>query len=168
MATTKRQVIYSFHFDNDVMRVQQIRNIGALEDNKPVSANEWEAVKKKGDPGIKKWINDNMDYRSCVVVLVGEKTASRAWVKYEIEKAWKDKKGLLGIYVHNLNCPKKAKDTGNGKCTQGANPFDEFTFTDGSKLSSVVKCYNPKSTDAYNDIKNNIEDWIEAAIKQRG
>lgn len=171
MANTKRQVFYSFHFDNDVMRVQQIRNIGALEDNKPVSANEWEEIKKKGDDAIKKWINDNMVYRSCVVVLVGEKTASRPWVKYEIQKAWNDKKGLLGIYIHNIKCPKKTKETGTGTCSKGSNPFDEFNFTDGpnkgKKLSSVVKCHDPKSTDAYNDIKNNIEDWIEDAIKQR-
>lgn len=26
----KRKVFYSFHFDNDVMRVQQIRNMGVL------------------------------------------------------------------------------------------------------------------------------------------
>ena len=32
----KRQIFYSFHFANDVFRVQQIRNLGALEDNKPV------------------------------------------------------------------------------------------------------------------------------------
>ena len=37
----KRQIFYSFHYDNDVFRVQQIRNIGALEDNKPVSVNDW-------------------------------------------------------------------------------------------------------------------------------
>lgn len=43
----KRQVFYSFHYGNDVMRVAQIRNIGALEDNKPVSENTWEEVKKK-------------------------------------------------------------------------------------------------------------------------
>ena len=43
----KRQIFYSFHFDNDVMRVQQVRNIGALEENKPVSPNDWEDVKKK-------------------------------------------------------------------------------------------------------------------------
>ncbi len=48
----KRQVFYSFHYDNDVFRVQQIRNIGALEDNKPVSANDWEKVKKGGDKAI--------------------------------------------------------------------------------------------------------------------
>lgn len=157
----KRQVFYSFHFDNDVMRVQQIRNIGALEDNKPVSASEWEEVKKKGEASIQKWIADNMANRSCVVVLVGEETANRKWVKYEIKKAWNDGKGLLGIYIHNLKCPR------NGKSNKGPNPFDQFNLNDGSKLSSVVKCYNPSSTDAYNDIKNNIEDWIEEAIQIR-
>lgn len=157
----KRQIFYSFHYGKDVMRVQQIRNIGALEDNKPVSANDWEEVKKKGDAAIKKWINDNMDYRSCVVVLIGEDTANRPWVKYEIEKAWNDGKGLLGINIHNLKCPR------NGTCNKGPNPFDQFTFKDGRKLSSVVKCYNPDSRDAYNDIKNNMEDWIEGAIAAR-
>ncbi len=157
----KRQVFYSFHFDNDVMRVQQIRNIGALEENKPVSASEWEEVKRKGEASIKKWIDDNMKYRSCVVVLVGEETANRPWVKYEIKKAWEDSKGLVGVYIHNLKCPR------NGKSNKGPNPFDQFTFNDGSKLSNVVKCYNPNSVDAYNDIKNNIEDWIEEAIQLR-
>lgn len=156
----KRQVFYSFHFDNDVMRVQQIRNMGALDGNEPVSANDWEKLQKT-DGGIKKWINDNMDYRSCVVVLVGEQTANRPWVKYEIEKAWNDGKGILGIYIHNLKCPR------NGTCSKGPNPFDQYNFKDGRKLSSVVKCYNPDSKDAYNDIKNNIETWIEEAISAR-
>jgi hypothetical protein len=156
----KRQVFYSFHFDNDVMRVQQIRNMGVIEGNTPVSANNWEEIKKKGDASIEKWINDNMAYRSCVVVLIGEKTAARPWVKYEIKKAWSDGKGLLGIYVHNLKDPK------TGTCGQGTNPFNQFTFTQGGK-TYTIKCHNPKSTDAYNDIKDNIEDWIEEAIKQR-
>ena len=65
---TKRQIFYSFHYDNDVFRVAQIRSIGALEDNKPVSANDWEKVKQGGDKAIEKWIDDNMNYRSCVVV----------------------------------------------------------------------------------------------------
>jgi hypothetical protein len=154
-------VFYSFHFDNDVMRVQQIRNIGALEDNKPVSPNDWEEVKKKGAASIEKWIDDNMKYRSCVVVLIGKETAKRPWVKYEIGKAWNDKKGLFGIYIHNLKCPR------TGKCSKGSNPFDQFTFDDGRKLSSLVKCYDPNSADAYTDIKNNIEKWVESAIAQR-
>jgi hypothetical protein len=156
----KRQVFYSFHFDNDVMRVQQVRNIGAIEDNKPVAANDWKKIRKSGDEAIKKWISDNMDYRSCVVVLVGEDTANRPWVKYEIKKAWKDEKGLVGIYIHNL------KDPRNGKSSKGTNPFEQFKVGEKS-LSSIVKCYNTDSNDAYNDIKNNLEDWIEEAIKIR-
>jgi hypothetical protein len=157
----KRQVFYSFHYKNDVMRAAQIRNIGAIEGNKPVSENEWEEVKKKGDTAVEKWIDDNMKYRSCVIVLVGEETANRKWIKHEIKKAWKDGKGLVGIYIHNINCPR------NGKCNKGTNPFEQFTFDDDTKLSSIVKCYNPKSSDAYNDIKDNIEDWIEEAIEIR-
>lgn len=164
VAKTKRQVFYSFHFDNDVMRVQQIRQMGVIDGDEPVSANEWEKL-GKADGGIKKWIDQNMAYRSCVIVLIGAQTAGRPWVEYEIKKAWDDKKGLLGIYIHNLKDPKK------GTCSQGGNPFDRFTFTDGlnkgRKLSSVVKSYSPKSNDAYNDIKSNIESWIEVAIESR-
>ena len=135
----KRQVFYSFHFDNDVMRVQQIRNMGVIEGDEPVSPNEWEKLEKK-EGGVKKWIDDNMAYRSCVIVLIGEATAKRPWVEYEIKKAWTDKKGLFGIYIHNINCPKKTKDTGVGSCKQGSNPFDNIKFADGRAMSSVVKC----------------------------
>ena len=83
---TKRQVFYSFHYENDVMRVQQIRNIGVLEGYCPVSPNGWEEVKCKRDKDIKEWINNTMQYRSCVIVLIGEKTAHQKWVIYEIKK----------------------------------------------------------------------------------
>lgn len=85
------------------------------------------------------------------MVLIGSETANRKWVKYEIEKAWNDSKPVVGIYIHNLNCAR------NGTCNQGRNPFESFTLKDGRKLSSLVKCYNPKSYDTYNDIKSNIE-----------
>lgn len=158
----KRQIFYSFHYGNDVFRVQQIRNIGALEENKPVSANEWETVKRGGDVAIKKWIDDNMKYKSCLVVLVGTETANRKWVKYEIEKAWNDGKGVVGIYIHNLNCPR------NGPCIQGPNPFNSFTFTNtGELMSSIVMCHNPNPFNAYGDIANNLEKWVEDAIYRR-
>ncbi|WP_261511556.1 TIR domain-containing protein [Chryseobacterium paludis] len=158
----KRQIFYSFHYDNDVFRVQLIRNIGALEGNEPVSPNEWETVKRGGEASIKKWIDDNLKYKSCVVVLVGSDTANRKWVKYEIEKAWNDGKPVLGIYIHNLKCPR------NGTCSQGANPFDSLTLSgSGKKLSSIVKCYNPAANNAYSDIANNLEKWIEEAISSR-
>ena len=158
----KRQIFYSFHFKNDVMRVQQVRNMGVIEGNEPTSPNKWEELKRKGDTSIKKWINDNMQYRSCVIVLIGSKTASRKWVKYEIEKAWNDGKGVVGIYIHNLKCPN------NGVSPKGRNPFEDFTLKDGKvQLSSVVPCHDPKLYDTYNDIKANIDNWIEKAIQIR-
>jgi hypothetical protein len=59
------------------------------------------------------------------------------------------------------------KDPKTGKCNKGANPFDQFTFKDGTKLSSKVKCYNPDPNDSYKSIADNIESWIEQAIKDR-
>lgn len=156
----KKQIFYSFHFDNDVMRVQQIRNIGALEDNKPVSVNEWEQIRRGGDAAIERWIDENMKYKNCVVVLVGEETANRKWVKHEIKKAWNDGRGLVGIYIHNIKCPR------NGLGRQGQNPFDQFTVG-GKSLSSIIRCYNPGSHDAYGDIKRSLEGLVDEAIRIR-
>lgn len=153
----KRQVFYSFHYGNDVMRVSQIRNIGILEGNSPVSSNEWEEVKRKGDASIKRWIDEQMGMRSCVVVFIGEETASRPWVLHEIKRAWELKKGLVGIYIHNL------KDPNAGKCNKGANPFEQWNVN-GKHMSNYIKCYNPQAYDAYGDIKENLDAWIEEAI----
>jgi hypothetical protein len=158
----KRQVFYSFHFKNDVMRVQLVRNMGLIEGNEPTSPNNWEELKRKGKKSIQKWIDDNMKNRSCVVVLIGSETANREWVNYEIEKAWYDGKGLVGIYIHNLKCPN------NGKDTKGSNPFTNVTLDNGKKkLSSIVKTYNPSALNAYNDISDNIDALIEEAIEIR-
>lgn len=56
-------VFYSFHFDNDVMRVQQIRNIGAIEGNSAVNANEWEQLKRSGKTAVQNWIDNNLKYK---------------------------------------------------------------------------------------------------------
>jgi len=52
---------------------------------------------------------------------------------------------------------------------KGSNPFDEFTVSD-EKLSKIVKAYDPPystSTYVYDHIKENLEDWVEEAIKIR-
>lgn len=156
----QRKIFYSFHFKNDVMRVQLVRNMGVVDGNEPVSPNTWEEVKKKGDPAVEKWINDNMVGKTCVVVLIGTETYKRPWVIHEFRKAWAEGKGVLGVHIHNLKCPN------NGTCSKGVNPFDSITF----RLNGAVvvpKVYDPKASDAYNDIKTNLSAWVEAAIKQR-
>jgi hypothetical protein len=102
-----------------------------------------------------------MKYRRCIVVLIGAETYSRPWVQYEIKKAYNDNKGLLGIYIHNLKCPR------NGICNKGRNPFDEFKLNNGARLSSLIRCYDPNQIDAYGDIARNIDSWVKTAIAQR-
>jgi hypothetical protein len=155
-----KKVFFSFHFDNDVMRVQLVRNMGVLEGNEPISVNDWETVKRGGDESIKRWIENTMDKCDCVIVLVGSETANRKWVIHEIERAWNKNKGLFGIHIHNLNCPR------NGKCRKGINPFDKLSFKDGTKLSTKVKCYDASYENAYNEIKENIEGLVETAIQE--
>lgn len=160
-----RQVFHSFHYVPDNWRASQVRNIGAIEGNKPAKDNDWETITRGGDAAIEKWIADQMNGRSCVVVLIGSGTANRKWINHEIAKGWNDKKGVLGVHVHNL------KNSEGMASTKGANPFDYVTLkSTGAKLSSLVKAYDPPGADStavYDHIKNNLESWIEAAIAIR-
>jgi hypothetical protein len=160
-----RRAFYSFHFKPDNWRASQVRNMGVVEGNTPVSDNDWEEVKKGGDKGIQKWIDDQLSGKSCTVVLIGANTAGRKWINYEIKKSWDDGKGVLGIYVHNL------KNSSGKQTTKGGNPFSGFTVgADKKKLSSVVKAYDPPyttSTNVYDHIKKILKDWVETAISIR-
>lgn len=158
-----RQLFFSFHFGKDNWRASQIRNMGVVEGNKPVSDNDWEQVKKGGDPGIEKWITEQMKYRSCTALLIGAETAGRKWIDYEMTKTWKEKMGIFGIYIHNL------KDSAEKQSVKGKNPFDGFQLN-GTPMTSIVKCYDPPygtSTDVYNFIKKNIATWADEAVTIR-
>jgi hypothetical protein len=162
-----RKVFHSFRYRYDAWRVQTIRQIGSIEGQKLLSSNGWEQVKKGGDDAIQKWIDEQLKGKSCVVVLIGEATAGRRWVKYEMRKGWADGKGVLGIHVHNL------KDANGNQARKGRNPLDDVIVStrDGNKvLSSVAKTYDPlygTSKGVYDDIKRNIDSWIEKALDIR-
>lgn len=161
--TTKRQVFYSFHYKPDCQRASQVRNVGAIEGNKTAPDNDWETITKGGDFAIEKWIKDQMKYRSCTVVLVGENTAGRKWIKHEIIESWKAGMGVVGICIHGL------KNLAEEMSEKGNNPFDCLTLGD-KKLSSIVKCYNPQgsnSKERYAWISENISDAVEEAIAIR-
>jgi len=158
-----RKVFYSFHYKPDNWRAAQVRNIGKIEGNKPASDNDWETVSKGGDRKIKAWIDAQMVGRSCAVVLIGRDTKGRKWINYEIKKAWADRKGLVGIYIHGL------KNAAGYQTTKGANPFRGFQVGTRS-LSGIVKAYDPPystSTSVYGYIERNLEKWVEEAISIR-
>ncbi len=153
-----RKVFTSFHYSPDNWRASTVRSIGKIEGNPVVSSNKWEEVTSGGDYAIRRWIDDNMSGKSCIIVLIGQDTAGRKWINYEIEKAWSEKRGVVGIHIHNL------KNSTGLQANKGKNPFTNFTF------SSQLKCYDPpysSSTNVYNYISENIENWIEEAIEIR-
>lgn len=159
-----RQVFFSFEFKKDAWRAGQVRNMGKVDKSSTFSDNDWETVKSKDDDTIKKWINDQMKMRSCLVVLIGETTYSRKWVKYEIERAYKLGKGIVGIYVHGL------KDSDGKQSSKGNNPFDYVKNDKGKKLSDYIYCYDPPykmSQNVYDAIERNIETLIEEAIENK-
>jgi hypothetical protein len=160
-----RKCFFSFHYKPDSWRASTIRSIGAIEGNQPALDNDWEKVTEGGDEEIQKWIDSQMKGRTCAIVLIGSNTAKRKWIDYEIKKAWSNKMGLLGIYIHGI------KDSEEKTSSQGADPFAHFTLGDDKKeLSSIVQSYNPVGTDSkarYNYIAENIDSWIEKAIETR-
>lgn len=160
-----RRCFYSFHYQPDCTRAAQVRQIGAIEGNKPASDNDWETVTKGGDAAIKQWIDRQMAGRSCAIVLVGAGTANRKWINHEIVRAWDLKLGLVGICIHGL------KNLDGKLAVKGANPFDFVTHgPTGKKLSSIVKCYDPAGTDSkerYAWITTHLSNAVEEAIKIR-
>lgn len=170
MANTKRRVFYSFYYKPDVIRASQVRQIGAIEGNKSATDNEWEKItggkdEAAKDKAIKKWIADQMEGRTCTVVLVGQNTANRKWINHEIVKSWDDGMGVVGIYIHGL------RNFEGEISTKGENPFDYITHGGTKKkLSSIVKCYNPagsNSKERYAWIEKHLANAIEEAITIR-
>ena len=95
----KRRVFFSFHYEKDNWRASQIRNMGILEGNPPISDNDWESIKREGDKAIQNWIESQIKGKTCCIVLIGEETYRRRWINFEIKLAWKMGLGVLGIYV---------------------------------------------------------------------
>ncbi len=160
-----RKVFYSFHYQLDNWRVSQVKNIGAVEGQPLLNSNQWEDVAAGGDSAIQAWIDREMAGKSCNVVLIGSATAGRKWVEYEFKKAWSDRKGVVGIHIHKL------LDQNRSSSLKGKNPFEGFTLNNRTvRFDSVVPVYDPvgaDSTAVYGTIKNNIEAWVEEAIRVR-
>jgi hypothetical protein len=115
-----RKVFFSFHYARDAWRVAQVRNsnvITNLEKSPFYDKAEWESIKRNGDQAVKNWIDKQLAGTSVTVVLIGKETASRRWVKYEIQKSIELGKGLLGVHISGI------KDQNGDTDTLGANPL---------------------------------------------
>lgn len=168
-----RRVFFSFHHQNDSWRVAQVRNSWIAkqgQSNKFMDAAAWEEVKRKGEAAVKGWIDRELNGTSVTVVLIGQQTARRPFVKYEIEESFRRKNGLLGIYIHRI----RNKDRKTSR--KGHNPLDDFTTTVDHPWFGI---FGYKVTRRYSEVfqtfdwvaedgRKNMPAWIEEAARRAG
>jgi len=157
-----RDVFFSFDYETDGWRAAKVRNIGKLNARNPVSDNDWETITRGGDAAIQRWIDSQLAGTDCCVVLVGQFTSSSRWVKYEIEEAWRRKKGVCGIRIHQL------EDRYGRPSAPGSDPFN--VNVSSANLYPIIRLHDPAGWDSksvYASISANVEIWVEDAITQR-
>jgi hypothetical protein len=98
-----RRVFFSFHYD-DIMNANIVRMSGQFKPTKETGFYDkslWEEAQTKGDAAIQRLIDDGLHNTSVTCFLIGAKTSTRPWCKYELEKSIEDDKGILGILLPN-------------------------------------------------------------------
>lgn len=156
-------VFYSFHYERDAARFQQIINMGVVEGQPLLQSQQWESVRRQGRAAVQRWIDDQMKYKTAVVVLVGRETSTREWVDYEIRKAWDDKRPLVGIRINGLAPLNLRQDP------PGANPFATVTLRSGNTIADYAPLYTPagsSSAEVYSSIKRNLSSWVASAYRR--
>jgi hypothetical protein len=98
------RTFFSFYYEEDVQRASVVRNSGALKESDVefIDGSLWEKAKRQSDAAIQRLIDDALSRTTVTAVLIGTNTFGREWVNYEISESMRLRKGLLGIYIHNI------------------------------------------------------------------
>ncbi len=136
---SKRKVFFSFHYQKDIWRVNQIRN-ALMITGYPQNPSLWEEAKRKGDSSIKKMIDKGLESTSVTIVCIGANTAGRKYVNYEIEQSIKQGNVIVCIQIHHL------LDQNGSTDSEGAIPdklksgdYKIFQYTDHEKLIAHIE-----------------------------
>ncbi|RUV33142.1 TIR-like domain-containing protein [Mesorhizobium sp. M7A.F.Ca.MR.148.00.0.0] len=155
-----RKVFFSFHYERDVRRIQQVRNSWVIREQGAAppfyDKAEFEEAKRRAG-GIERWIEEQLFGCSVTAVLFGRETYDREWVKYEIKRSYQLKMGILAIDIHNV------KDPLTGTDLQGRNPLENWSV-DGNPFTHFYRTYDWVRDDGYNNIGN----WVEVAARNAG
>ena len=147
-----RRVFFAFHYERDIWRASQVRNSWVTKDREAAGfwdAASWEDVKRSGEDAVKRWIDKQLEGTSVTVVLIGTETSERKYIKYEINKRWEKRTGLIGVYVHNLLDQNRRTDI------KGVDPFIALGY-------KSIKTYDWVNDNGY----ANLGDWIDAAFER--
>lgn len=138
-----RRVFFSFHYQRDVWRVNQIRNIPNIIQTAAAGfsdASLWEEAKAKGEQTIKNMIDRALQNTSVTVVFIGAQTAGRKYINYEIDQSIARGNGLLGMQIHGLKDQNgRTDDVGNVPSKLSAGGYKIFNYFDHDKLSQRIE-----------------------------
>ncbi len=104
--TQKRRVFFSFHYQNDIWKVNQVRNSwrynheNTRESEGFFDASIWESSRRTGPDSLKSLIREGVKNTSVTCVLVGAATFERRWVRYELARSVIKGNGLLAVKIH--------------------------------------------------------------------
>ena len=145
-----RHAFFSFHYQRDLWRVNQVRNSHIVEGTAAAGfrdASLWEEAKKKGDAAIKDLIDKALIGTSVTVVLIGAETANRKYVTYEIEQSIARGNGLLGIRINHLKNQDQQTDLAGAipaKLTAAGAPVYVYDYTQfGTQVEAAFKKAHP-------------------------
>ena len=138
-----RRTFFSFHYQRDIWRVNQIRNIPNITGCSAAGFQDgsiWEEARKKGDAAIKKLIDDGLNNTSVTVVCIGNKTAGRKYINYEIDQSIKRGNGIVGIQIHHLKDQNGNTDSaGADPAKLGANGYKIYKYVNHEKLANRIE-----------------------------
>ena len=141
--TRTRRVFFSFHYQRDISRAQQVKNHwvtkGSHESAGFFDGSLEEKAKTAGETAVKRLIDSGMHNSSVTCVLIGAETFTRRWVWYEIFRSVALGRGVFGVRVHNMKNLQRISDT------QGTNPFWVLgygTKAGNSRLRPMVRRRN--------------------------
>ena len=100
-----RRVFFSFHYQRDVFRANQVRMSNIVDGRAAAGfedASLWEKARTEGDAAVKSLIDKALVGTTVTAVLIGPETFSRKYIDYEIRKSLDQQNGLLGIRIHML------------------------------------------------------------------
>lgn len=138
-----RRAFFSFHYQRDIWRVNQVRNIPNVTGCAAAGfqdASVWEEAKKKGDSVIKALINKGLENTSVTVVFVGYKTAGRTYINYEIDQSIARGNGVVAVQIHHLlDKDGNADPAGAIPSKIASNGYQAYKYVDHEKLGKWIE-----------------------------
>lgn len=138
-----RRVFFSFHYQRDIWRVNQIRNIPNITGSAAAGfqdASLWEEAKKKNDTVIQKMIDEALQNTSVTVVFIGEKTAGRKFINYEIQQSIARGNGIVGIQINHLKDKTGSIDSiGDIPAKITSNGYKVYKYVDHEILAKRIE-----------------------------